>query len=197
MSKVGFKHSPKSLAKMVVKQRSRVPALATRLYDRIEFDPNGGCWLWTGAMPTHTGYGTITIGGQTIGAHRASWEIHHGALPDGLHVCHKCDVRACVNPDHLFLGTPADNIHDMMVKGRANPKRGDSHASRKLHSSDIPAILARLADGESCRCIADSYGVTDCAINAIRRGKSWRHITFFDSDQGVRGANNSAHEVAA
>lgn len=179
MPKVGFKHSEASLAKMLTSQRRRVTPLRERFYNAFEFDLNGGCWLWFGAMINGTGYGSISHNSKNIAAHRLSWEIHHGPIPDGLCVCHHCDVRACVNPDHLFLGTHADNMHDKDRKGRGGYLLGEENHSSKLKARDIPIILDRLRQGQTCRQIGDSYGLTECAINAIRRGKSWRHITGF------------------
>jgi hypothetical protein len=86
-------------------------------------EPFSGCWLWTGGINTW-GYGVLHRRGahESISAHRAAWELHRGPIPNGLFVLHKCDTRMCVNPDHLFLGTQRDNIHDCMAKGRN--KRG-------------------------------------------------------------------------
>lgn len=84
-------------------------------------EPNSGCWLWTGTLKKPVrglGYGHFRVSGKTKVAHRVSWEIFRGPIPDGLCVCHKCDVSICVNPDHLFLGTRLDNIEDMVAKGR-------------------------------------------------------------------------------
>jgi hypothetical protein len=183
--------------------------LSERFYERIEFDTNGGCWLWAGAMPERTGYGTISSNGATVGAHRASYELHNGPIGPGLLVCHKCDVPACVNPAHLFLGTNSENIIDSVRKGRNKPLIGAKHPKAKISESDVPRILARLLRGESCAKIAADYGVTDCAINAIRRGKSWTHVTGLpkarrvvlppkeiDDGQGGAGANNSRAEAA-
>ena len=78
--------------------------------------PFSGCWLWTG--PSSDGYGDFRIGGKRILAHRLSYELHIGPIPDGMFVCHKCDVRCCINPAHLFAGTSGDNALDMYAKGR-------------------------------------------------------------------------------
>jgi hypothetical protein len=84
-----------------------------------------GCWEWTGTR-NRFGYGLICVGTwyaghiTTVGAHRLQWERHNGPAPKGQHVMHRCDNRLCINPGHLRLGTPADNIHDMMAKGRQN-----------------------------------------------------------------------------
>lgn len=206
MPNVGFKHSSSSLERMRQAQRARHASLEERFHQRYEFDLFGGCWLWTGAMPERTGYGTIEHNGQSLGAHRLSYELHLGEIPPGMQVCHRCDVRACVNPAHLFLGTNSDNMRDMQRKGRGNNLVGEDHAKAKIAERDIPKILARLLIGQSCAEIAADYGVTDCAINAIRRGKSWNHVTglpkvrgvqFNDGHQGGAGANNPRAEAAA
>ena len=87
-----------------------------RLYTHLQFEND--CWLWTGAVNEH-GYGRLTLG-RTYKryAHRASWESSFGAIPEGLNVLHRCDTPRCINPAHLFLGTRADNVHDMDSKGR-------------------------------------------------------------------------------
>lgn len=97
----------------------RVRPLRERFEERIQPEPMSGCHLWTGS--TNKCYGVVGKGGRSGGmfqAHRLSWEFSNGPIPDGLHVLHKCDTPACVNPDHLFLGTNGDNIRDAIAKGR-------------------------------------------------------------------------------
>lgn len=94
-----------------------------------------GCWLWTGAAYP-TGYGAFSLNQKTVGAHRASWILRRGPVPKDRCVLHHCDVRACVNPDHLFLGTLGDNIQDMVKKGRQ--AKGECHGT-KTH----PEIVRR------------------------------------------------------
>ena len=97
-------------------------ALSDRFWQYVEREPTG-CWLWTGAR-IHSGYGSFRLSRppRTVVAHRLSWEMDHGPIPMGLWVLHHCDVRACVRPAHLFLGTNLDNVRDCTLKGRRSAK---------------------------------------------------------------------------
>ncbi len=89
--------------------------------DRVEYDTNGGCWLWTASV-NHAGYGRVGLedSREVDLAHRASWRAFRGQIPKGLYVLHRCDTPACINPFHLWLGTQLDNVRDMIAKGRDN-----------------------------------------------------------------------------
>lgn len=106
------------------------PTLPARFWAKV--DKTEGCWLWIAGSRGQ--YGSIKISGQVVDAHRVSWQLAYGAIPDGLCVCHKCDVPLCVRPDHLFLGTKLDNNRDMYAKGRG--QRGDRSGLR-LHPEAV------------------------------------------------------------
>ena len=135
-------------------------------------DPNSGCWLWTGLVDKN-GYGRITVSYKGDKAHRVSYEQYVGPIPDGLIVCHKCDTPACINPDHLFLGTHADNIADRDAKGRHVPSYGESNGSAKLTAASVMAI--RAARGKQ-REIAAKFDISQQTVSNIKRGRIWAHI---------------------
>ena len=86
-------------------------------FDSKYIKDSSGCWLWQ-ACKDRDGYGQLQVAGRSIGAHRVSWELTNGPIPEGLYVCHHCDITNCVNPDHLFIGTNTDNMRDKVNKGR-------------------------------------------------------------------------------
>lgn len=148
-----------------------------RFWRKVDQSGAGGCWNWTGG--THKkGYGTLQgeAGGKNIATHRYSYEIHKGPIPDGLYVRHTCDNPRCVNPDHLILGTPTDNVRDMWERGRARPKGiiGEANHNTKLAEAQVRVI--RADKSKNNHQWARELGVTPNAIRAIRTRKSWKHI---------------------
>jgi hypothetical protein len=126
------------------------------------------CWLWTGAIRNH-GYGLLQHPKGTMRqAHRFSWEIHYGPIPKNRQVCHKCDVRNCVRPDHLFVGTATDNMQDMARKGRQNSK---------LNPDKVRDIRQRYAEGVSARDLAAIHNVDRSLVHLIVKRKFWIHVT--------------------
>lgn len=136
------------------------------------------CHLWTGYIEPG-GYGHVRVGSKSIGAHRISWELHNKMkIPKGLCVLHKCDVRHCVNPEHLFLGTHKDNVVDMIQKGRQvlNPTFGENHFSAKLKEKDVKEIRKLLSLGHAIASIGKRYSVSHIPILKIKNNITWRHV---------------------
>ena len=131
---------------------------------------DAGCWVWQLKLDSY-GYGRTNVRSQPVKAHRASYEAFVGPIKAGALVCHRCDNRACVNPDHLFLGTHADNSADMTKKSRQ--ARGARLARSKLSEADVRAIRA---DARPHSKIAPLYGVSRTQIRYVRERKVWRHV---------------------
>lgn len=142
-----------------------------RFMQKVHPEPNSGCWLWVGSHERKRGYGWLKLGrkeeGQD-GAHRISHRLFKGPIPTGSVVCHKCDTPACVNPDHLFLGSPQENMQDCIKKGRF--RRG------KLNPEKVDLVRKRLASGETHQSIATGFGVSDNAISDIKRGVTYTGV---------------------
>lgn len=142
----------------------------------------GKCWEWTARLDRY-GYGKFAIGGKSQKAHRISFMVTYGPIPDGMLVCHSCDNRKCVNPDHLFKGTPLDNTKDMIAKGlqkfgvSLTARRGERNGNAKLTSDDIQAIRGQYATGDTThKKIASRYGVNRQTVGRIIRGEYWAHV---------------------
>lgn len=144
--------------------------IAERLEKHSMPEPNSGCRLWTAAVKEN-GYGVLNVDGQTEYAHRLSWKQEHGPIPDGMHVCHHCDVRSCIEPRHLFLGTQPENVADMVAKERH--QRGEHHYHRLLSEDAVREI--RALPGTHVE-IAQRFGVAFQTIAKVRSGKSWKHV---------------------
>lgn len=152
---------------------ARRRAAEVRFWEKVQ--KTESCWLWT-ASTAIKGHGHLRIDGALVGAHRFSWELHHGPIPDGLFVCHTCDNPPCVNPAHLFLGTSADNATDMVAKGRGKSARGAEHYHTTFTEETVRLIRARAAAGETNRALAAEFGVSRHGIYAIVHRKSWKHV---------------------
>ena len=133
------------------------------------------CWEW--AKSTVRGYGSFGAGGVTVYCHKLSWCLHHGPVPDGLCVLHRCDNRKCVNPEHLFLGTREDNIRDMIAKDRSINLSGSSHGMSKLTEDQVRYIKTKLLSQQSLSSLSREFGVSVQTIYAIHHGKTWKHVT--------------------
>jgi hypothetical protein len=137
-------------------------------------DAASGCWLWRG-MVTSDGYGVAFIAGKRQAAHRAAWMLFCNPIPLGMAICHKCDVRACVNPDHLFVGTAADNAQDRVNKDRT--PRGERHFGHKLTAEQVGRIRIMLAEDRMFLSeIASQFGVSPGTIHGIKKGRTWREV---------------------
>lgn len=136
-------------------------------------EPNTGCWLWMGVLD-RGGYAKVSASHRTERASRMSWEVANGPIPDGLFACHRCDNRACVNPDHLFLGTHRDNMRDMASKGRS--ARGERNVGAKLCEKDISEIHEMFRAGATTSDVAKRFGVRQESANKIARGVTWSHV---------------------
>lgn len=156
--------------------------VAERFWQKV--NKTEACWLWTGKTNGRKGYGQIGIGSKPAGTmahayvHRVSWELHYGAIPDGLVVMHTCDVPLCVRPDHLELGTVADNNRDMFAKGRGKPgcTRGEAQSNSKLTVEIVQQIRVDFAAGVPQRELGRRYGVQPAAISKVVTGRSWKHV---------------------
>ena len=153
-------------------------SIKERIENGILMCPMSGCWLWSRHVDRH-GYGQMTLRDpkRTVTAHRASWITFRGPIPSGMCVLHKCDVRCCVNPSHLFLGTNRDNMDDMTAKGRRNEcKDGEKHHNARLRNEDIIAIRQLRSQKMKIKDIAAQFGVRAHHVSDIVNRRYWSHI---------------------
>ncbi len=147
-----------------------------RFWSKVDQQGADGCWLWI-ASRNEDGYGqSYAISRKSVKAHRVSWMIANGPIAGRLQVLHKCDVRACVNPSHLFLGDTFDNMRDMYSKNRHMRPKGESNVKAKLKASDIPNIRASREAGCSAEYLAKIYNVSTSAIYRAAKGSNWSHV---------------------
>ena len=130
-------------------------------------EPNTGCWLWLRGINSD-GYPLVKIEGKSYRVNRLIWELFKGPISADTHVCHRCDVRLCINPDHLFLGSPKDNYDDMVAKGR---KAKFDYGFAKLSLSDAENIRRLKREGQRINAIAKQYGVSHSIVSMIVSGR--------------------------
>jgi len=146
-----------------------------RFWEKVEKIENG-CWLWTAATD-QKGYGMIGIGAtKTYRAHRISYEMVKGKIPDGLQMRHQCHTPACVNPDHLLVGTALQNTQDSIKAGRRWYCKGSAHGRSKLTEKDVKKIRILLHHNLQQVHIAKRFGVSQTAIWKIRTNSLWSHV---------------------
>jgi hypothetical protein len=150
--------------------------IEARFWDHVEKLENG-CWVWK-ATQHRKEYGQFYVHNKPVAAHRFSYELHYGQVPEGFYVCHNCpdgDNPACVNYNHLFAGTPADNTHDMQNKGRN--AFGEKIGNSKLQPSQVLEIRSLYASGQyGVVQLAEMFGVDFTNISAITNRKTWKHL---------------------
>lgn len=150
----------------------------TRFWSKVDKIDPGGCWRWT-AGKFGSGYGcTRWQGKHSRLAHRVAYEITFGSIPKGMFVCHTCDNKVCVNPDHLFIGTAKDNSHDMVSKGRsiACSFKGEHNPNVKVSPDSVRTIRELFEKGCSVREISDRTGIPYCNTWHIAHRRSWREL---------------------
>jgi len=151
------------------------PNSAATILERYKVDSNG-CWVWTHGR-FQFGHGRIKILGCDLKAHRISWELHNGPIPEGLFVLHSCDNPPCINPEHLFLGTQQDNIDDMRAKGRQPNTKGKANGAARLSEEQVMQIKTLLREGfYTHEEIGAGFEVNRATISQIARGKNWSHL---------------------
>lgn len=164
-----------------------------RLMRHTHYDATCGCWEWTGSK--RNGYGRMIIGSRKDGtrksmsAHRVSYELEYGEIPDGMEVCHKCDNPSCVNPKHLFLGTRQDNIDDRERKGRNITFIGEEQPRAKLTKKSVKdARWERAYKGTSFQALANRYGVSKKTMQNAINGVTWKCVPYMpEPPKGEQG----------
>jgi hypothetical protein len=145
-----------------------------RMMARIEFDPFGGCWLFAGTL-CNDGYGRAGFEGEKR-AHRVAWRIFNGPIPVGKWILHKCDVRCCVNPHHLYVGTPLENTNDIRLRRGFDVRTGELNPCAVLSADDVLAIRRAQEAGARGVDLAKRFDVAPATITDIKMRRSWSHL---------------------
>ncbi len=164
----------------MIKPRSDDKTIAS-FWKRVEIRAENECWIWNGARRA-TGYGVLTFRGKSILAHRFSAFLKLGKLSPGLMICHRCDTPLCVNPNHLWEGTGADNVRDMYEKGRNVTFVGSKNGSAILSEKDVIEIRNKYRRVRGMMSsIAAEYGVTRTTVDMLLKGRTWSHLPVTES----------------
>ena len=156
-------------------------SITKRFIRKIDICSDEECWLWM-ASKFVSGYGQFRLNGRLVRAHRVAYFLRHGNLPlydnkgESLFVCHRCDIKLCCNPSHLFLGTTQDNTEDSVLKNRRADMTGMKNPSACLSERQVWEIRLMLAKGITQKRIAECYNVVQTTITKISTGKSWSHL---------------------
>lgn len=154
---------------MATKDVKYIPNVYTRFLSKVDTNnfQHDSCWLWKGASKGN-GYGHVKYKSRNIPAHRMAYQLFIGEVPESMDVCHVCDNRQCVNPDHLFLGSRSENMQDAKQKGRTS---GGHRKHLKEHV--VQEIKQRLSAGISVKKLSRVYGLSEHRINAIKSGRTY------------------------
>lgn len=160
---------------MDVKGQIIKPAI-DRFMDKVKICSENDCWLWTGATDNAFGYGKFRLNGKSINAHRASFILFNGEIPEGLFVCHKCDNPPCVNPEHLFVGTSEDNNKDRSNKGRTARLDGYLSPSAKLNVPIVLKIREMYENNTTVAKISKLLNISYRTVWDVCNRISWRNV---------------------
>lgn len=159
-------------------QVDKLKSLKYRFEMKFKIDKPNKCWIWL-KHKNKKGYGIFGIASsKSVRAHRFSYELYVGKIPKGLLVCHKCDNPACVNPNHLWLGTIKENNSDRDKKGRCVSLKGEKNGHAKITDKIAREIKQRIISGEPMTKIARELNIKYCIVANIKSGSSWKHINF-------------------
>jgi len=174
LSNLKNKRYPNLCSHCAIKVVHKIKDPIKYFWDRVNKNNDDECWNWNKGL--RHGYGYVAWEGKPTAASRVSWIITHGEIPNGLFVCHKCDNPACVNPNHLFLGTNSENIQDMYNKGRGRCPKGENTKKAKLTNSQVIEIRHKLIPYKRglIGIIAKEYGVTKMIITNIKNNKTYK-----------------------
>lgn len=165
-----------------------------RFYRYIETDPNTGCWEFIGTR-NKRGYGVFTFENKKVPAHRFSYQIHVGNIPEGRLVLHKCDNPPCVNPEHLFIGTQFDNMRDMVQKGRNANTKGTNNPRASIYDDSVIQIRDLWDTGASIKEIAIHFMIPKSTVRNIISNVTWKHLPRCKRLPSNRGSHLTENDI--